>query len=69
MAKKKASSKGRLIVTLECTEARQEGATPSRYVTQKVRLGPAGRRVAGRGGLSCGNGAGGDVAACEQAIL
>ena len=32
----------RLIVTLECTEARAEGATPSRYVTQKVRgAGPA----------------------------
>ena len=27
----------RLIVTLECTEARTEGATPSRYTTQKVR--------------------------------
>lgn len=26
----------RCIVTLECTEARAEGATPSRYVTQKV---------------------------------
>jgi hypothetical protein len=33
-----AKKKGvRLIVTLECTEARAEGATPSRYVTQKVR--------------------------------
>ena len=37
MAKKKASSKGRLIVTLECTEARGEGATPTRYTSQKVR--------------------------------
>lgn len=27
----------RMIVTLECTEARAEGATPSRYTTQKVR--------------------------------
>ena len=33
MAKKKGI---RCIVTLECTEARPEGATPSRYVTQKV---------------------------------
>ncbi len=24
-----------MIVTLECTEARGEGATPSRYTTQK----------------------------------
>lgn len=28
----------RLIVTLECTEAKATGATPSRYTTQKVRL-------------------------------
>ncbi len=34
MAKKKGV---RLIVTVECTEAKGEGATPSRYVTQKVR--------------------------------
>jgi hypothetical protein len=33
MAKKKGI---RIIVTLECTEARGEGATPSRYCTQKV---------------------------------
>lgn len=32
MAKKKGV---RLIVTLECTEARAEGGTPSRYTTQK----------------------------------
>ncbi|KAI7846084.1 hypothetical protein COHA_000450 [Chlorella ohadii] len=32
MAKKKGI---RMIVTLECTEARGEGATPSRYTTQK----------------------------------
>lgn len=32
MAKKKGV---RMIVTLECTEARGEGATPSRYTTQK----------------------------------
>ncbi|KAK9828581.1 hypothetical protein WJX72_000863 [[Myrmecia] bisecta] len=34
MAKKKGV---RCIVTLECTEARAEGATPSRYTTQKNR--------------------------------
>lgn len=34
MAKKKGV---RLIVTVECTEAKGEGATPSRYVTQKNR--------------------------------
>ena len=34
MARKKGV---RIIVTLECTEARGEGMTPSRYVTQKVR--------------------------------
>lgn len=34
MAKKKGV---RIIVTLECTEARGEGGTPSRYTTQKVR--------------------------------
>lgn len=33
MAKKKGV---RLIVTLECTEAKATGATPSRYTTQKV---------------------------------
>lgn len=33
MAKKKGV---RIIVTLECTEARGEGVTPSRYVSQKV---------------------------------
>lgn len=33
MAKKKGI---RCIVTLECTEARAEGATPSRYTTEKV---------------------------------
>lgn len=32
MAKKKGV---RMIVTLECTEARAEGNTPSRYTTQK----------------------------------
>merc|ERR1712066_816388 len=31
-----AKKKGvRLIVTLECTEARKEGGTPTRYITQK----------------------------------
>ncbi|BDA43624.1 g7964 [Coccomyxa elongata] len=34
MAKKKGI---RCIVTLECTEARKEGGTPSRYTTQKNR--------------------------------
>ncbi|GLC36435.1 hypothetical protein PLESTB_000147700 [Pleodorina starrii] len=34
MAKKKGV---RLIVTIECTEAKGAGATPSRYVTQKNR--------------------------------
>ncbi|GBF94834.1 50S ribosomal protein L33 [Raphidocelis subcapitata] len=34
MAKKKGV---RIIVTMECTEARGEGATPSRYTTQKNR--------------------------------
>jgi hypothetical protein len=36
MAKKKGV---RIIVTLECTEAKTAGATPSRYCTQKVRPG------------------------------
>lgn len=35
MAKKKGV---RIIVTLECTEARGLGETPSRYCTQKVQL-------------------------------
>lgn len=34
MAKKKGV---RIIVTMECTESRGEGLTPSRYTTQKVR--------------------------------
>lgn len=34
MAKRKGV---RIIVTIECTEARPAGETPSRYVTQKVR--------------------------------
>ncbi|EFJ49012.1 plastid/chloroplast ribosomal protein L33 [Volvox carteri f. nagariensis] len=34
MAKKKGV---RLIVTIECTESKAAGATPSRYVTQKNR--------------------------------
>ncbi len=34
MAKKKGA---RIIVTLECTEARKEGKTPSRYTTTKNR--------------------------------
>lgn len=35
MAKKKGV---RVIVTLECTEARALGKPPSRYTTQKVRM-------------------------------
>ncbi len=35
MAKKKGA---RIIITLECTEARKEGKTPSRYTTTKNRL-------------------------------
>ncbi len=35
MAKKK--TEARVIVTLECTEARKEGKTPSRYSTTKNR--------------------------------
>lgn len=34
MAKKKGN---RVIITLECTEARKEGAPPSRYTTTKNR--------------------------------
>ncbi|DBB13108.1 hypothetical protein WJX82_002507 [Trebouxia sp. C0006] len=40
MAKKKGV---RCIVTLECTEARGEGQTPSRYTTQKNRKNTTGR--------------------------
>lgn len=43
----------RMIVTLECTEAKAEGATPSRYTTQKVRAG-AGGDVVGTCLPSCG---------------
>lgn len=35
MAKKKEGP--RIKITLECTEARAEGATPSRYITTKNR--------------------------------
>eukprot|EP00954_Amorphochlora_amoebiformis_P027036 1382913-Amorphochlora_amoeboformis.AAC.1 len=35
------SKKGdRLMVTLECTEAREQGKMPSRYTTTKVRIVP-----------------------------
>lgn len=34
MAKKK-KTEARVIITLECTEARKEGKTPSRYTTMK----------------------------------
>eukprot|EP00891_Asterochloris_glomerata_P003344 jgi/Astpho2/3344/e_gw1.00054.148.1_t len=40
MAKKKGV---RCIITLECTEARGLGATPSRYTTQKNRKNTSGR--------------------------
>jgi len=46
MAKKKGGKKGkeaRVIVTLECTEAKAEGATPSRYTTTKNRRNTSGR--------------------------
>lgn len=47
MPKKKAGkSKGkeaRIVVTLECTEAKAEGATPSRYTTTKNRRNTTGR--------------------------
>lgn len=52
MAKKKGV---RLIVTVECTEAKGEGATPSRYVTQKVGAFPKSRFAAAAGlGQNCG---------------
>jgi large subunit ribosomal protein L33 len=38
-----AKKKGRLIVTLECTEARAAGATPSRYTTTKNKTKTPGR--------------------------
>merc|ERR1711976_536716 len=40
LAKKKGI---RLIVTLECTEAKLEGGTPSRYTTQKNKKNSPGR--------------------------
>jgi len=39
MAKKNA----RVIITLECTEARKEGASPSRYTTTKNKTNTPGR--------------------------
>jgi len=39
MAKKNA----RIIITLECTEARKEGKPPSRYVTTKNKQNTPGR--------------------------
>ena len=48
MAKKKGV---RIIVTMECTEARTEGATPSRYTTQKVCSGAARVRRSARASL------------------
>ena len=49
MAKKKAGGKSRgkkevrIVVTLECTEAKAEGKTPSRYTTTKNRRNTSGR--------------------------
>jgi len=46
MGKKKGGRKAkeaRIIVTLECTEAKAEGATPSRYTTTKNRRNTTGR--------------------------
>lgn len=40
----------RMIVTLECTEARAEGNTPSRYTTQKVCYSSSSDQRASRGG-------------------
>jgi large subunit ribosomal protein L33 len=43
---KKKSARGkevRMIITLECTEAKAEGATPSRYTTTKNRRNTTGR--------------------------
>lgn len=48
MAKKKGV---RCIVTLECTEARAEGATPSRYTTEKVWLVPTASYHGSTGGV------------------
>ncbi len=39
----KRSKEARQIVTLECTEAKAEGATPSRYTTTKNRRNTSGR--------------------------
>lgn len=61
MAKKKGV---RIIVTMECTEARGEGATPSRYTTQKVRRR---RRCGGRGRGRSEQAAGPRWAACQTA--
>ena len=33
----------RIVITLECTEAKAEGATPSRYTTTKNRRNTTGR--------------------------
>lgn len=38
-----AKKKGRLIVTLECTEARAAGLSPSRYTTTKNKTKTPGR--------------------------
>jgi ribosomal protein L33 len=57
-----AKKKGvRLIVTLECTESRQESATPSRYTTQKVRGMQCSRAGAWRGSAAGGGGGGGGL--------
>ena len=45
--KKKKGGRGkkevRIVVTLECTEAKAEGVTPSRYTTTKNRRNTSGR--------------------------
>lgn len=38
-----AKKSGRIIVTLECTESRAEGKTPSRYTTTKNKTKTPGR--------------------------
>jgi hypothetical protein len=74
MAKKKGV---RIIVTMECTEARGEGATPSRYTTQKVQRARGGvwaaaaaaaRRAPPPGG-HCAGGARGGAARSSAAAL
>ena len=39
----KGKKEARVVITLECTEAKAEGATPSRYTTTKNRRNSTGR--------------------------